>query len=635
MNVEKKSEGNQSTPTNWTINLYALTSLGCFSILYSKYFSGINPISIEGHSLYVHFSFWLHFTGLSLLVIAFAKLIFRLTRKRPTAGFVIVGAMSAILTAWIYIDSQLYALLNIHTNRFILEALLQKDALKQIGLSPSGMISSAWPLFVFLLPHALIKYLSNFRIAVTDRRQFRYFILVTLVALPIDKIAYGYFYFNAQPFVFELKNSSPIYPTPHPYYILSFFQRITGNTSRMGFQGRLESETIDSSSTSKHITYPIKSNHSSYSIGKPYNIIFVIAESLRASDFNISTAPQISALGLNEIQAQNHFSSGNCTHFGLFSLFYGLNPYYFHDFRLSKQPPVGVQLLRENGYDIYATLSRTMQWYDLDKFMFGPTFSAFQPNLESSVESDRAVTDKAISIAQQYNTSSKRYLNFVYYYATHADYQHPDEISPFQPELKGRINFADQYLRDKRGVLINRYKNSIRFIDHEVNRLIGELKKSGAWDNTIVVFTGDHGEEFFEDNKYGHNSGLNTYQTHVPFIMHVPGHAPVIVNKLTSHLDVFQTILDMMQSPPEIQANYQGTNLLTAGSNPVTIGMAHYQRPQSYAILNGDRRTIIDLADGAPRLESVTDLNGNRKQNISLVESDVMFLLRQIRQLRQ
>ncbi len=630
-----KKDSSQDVFAYINLNLYGLVSFLFCSILYSKYFSGINPASMGDYYYYVKISFWLNFLVFWLLAVFFAKLVFYLTPGHKKTGFIIVGGMSILITIWVYVDSQVHTLLNLHVSRYFIEALMQKDALDQIGLGVPDILLGSWSLLVFLLPHFFIKQLSNIKIYAFGKKLFLYLFLVIIGFVLLDKLAYGYYYFVAKPFVFELKNSPLIYPTLHPYYISGFYQRVTGGASRSGFHGKLQNELVDANATLKNIVYPVNKIPENKKIEKPYNIIVIVAESLRASDFNSLTAPKLNEIKRHEIFAENHYSASNCTHFGLFSLFYGINPHYFHDFRLSKQMPIGVQLLKDNGYDINVTLSRTMQWYDLDAFMFGADYKTYEPNLESNIERDRAVTEKAISLAQQYSNSNQRYLNFVYYYATHADYQHPDEFSRFEPELKGRINFADRELKQKQKVLLNRYKNSIGFVDHEVGRLIESLKKTGAWENTILIFTGDHGEEFFEENKYGHNSSLNSYQTQVPFLMHIPNHDPAVIKTLTSHMDVFQTIMEVLQSPKEIYSSFQGESMLSVRKSPLIIGMAHYQRPEKYAILKDNRKTTVDFSDGSPRVESVVNINDGQNENVRVVESDIMYLLQQLRQLKR
>jgi membrane-anchored protein YejM (alkaline phosphatase superfamily) len=92
---------------------------------------------------------------------------------------------------------------------------------------------------------------------------------------------------------------------------------------------------------------------------------------------------------------------------------------------------------------------------------------------------------------------------------------------------------------------LNDYRNSIHYVDELVGRLLDDLESSGALENTIVVITSDHGEEF-NDNKanyWGHTSNFTGYQTRVPMIVYMPGKAPREVHEATAHVDIPPTLL--------------------------------------------------------------------------------------------
>ncbi|MEL0625273.1 sulfatase-like hydrolase/transferase, partial [Marinomonas arenicola] len=64
----------------------------------------------------------------------------------------------------------------------------------------------------------------------------------------------------------------------------------------------------------------------------------------------------------------------------------------------------------------------------------------------------------------------------------------------------------------------NRYRTAVYQDDMLVGKVMDDLKKRGLLDNTIVGFTGDHGQEF-NDNKHniwGHSSNFTAAETHVP-----------------------------------------------------------------------------------------------------------------------
>jgi membrane-anchored protein YejM (alkaline phosphatase superfamily) len=93
------------------------------------------------------------------------------------------------------------------------------------------------------------------------------------------------------------------------------------------------------------------------------------------------------------------------------------------------------------------------------------------------------------------------------------------------------------------GLIMNRYINSCNHLDTQFGRVIDYLQEKGLLDSTIVVMTGDHGEEFMETGRWGHNSNFTDWQTLVPMVLWAPGMEHGVVKKMTSHLDLPATIL--------------------------------------------------------------------------------------------
>jgi membrane-anchored protein YejM (alkaline phosphatase superfamily) len=85
--------------------------------------------------------------------------------------------------------------------------------------------------------------------------------------------------------------------------------------------------------------------------------------------------------------------------------------------------------------------------------------------------------------------------------------------------------------------------------------------------NTIIVVTSDHGEEFNDNGAgyWGHASNFTEYQTHVPMVIYVPGHAPRRVTALTTHVDIPTTLIQEVCRPEQDERMYSnGTNLFRA-----------------------------------------------------------------------
>ena len=106
------------------------------------------------------------------------------------------------------------------------------------------------------------------------------------------------------------------------------------------------------------------------------------------------------------------------------------------------------------------------------------------------------------------------------------------------------------------------YDGSIRGMDAEIGRLIERLRALGLAERTLVVFTGDHGEEFLEHGRTFHGQTTYGELADVPLILWGPGRVPkgVVVEETVQVLDLMPTLLEMSRlSVPE---GIQGRSLL-------------------------------------------------------------------------
>lgn len=65
-------------------------------------------------------------------------------------------------------------------------------------------------------------------------------------------------------------------------------------------------------------------------------------------------------------------------------------------------------------------------------------------------------------------------------------------------------------------------------------------------ENTLIVITGDHGEEFMENGRWGHNSTFSDEQIRVPLVLWVPGRERHEETLRTSHMDLLPTLLPLL-----------------------------------------------------------------------------------------
>src|SRR5690606_19617476 len=102
--------------------------------------------------------------------------------------------------------------------------------------------------------------------------------------------------------------------------------------------------------------------------------------------------------------------------------------------------------------------------------------------------------------------------------------------------------------------LVAQYDGAIAYADAQLGRLIDALRRSGALDDTLLIVTADHGEEFYEHRNWRHGNQLYNEVVHVPLTFRLPGRlAPGRRPDLSMSVDVFPTIVSLVggQSPPE------------------------------------------------------------------------------------
>jgi membrane-anchored protein YejM (alkaline phosphatase superfamily) len=274
---------------------------------------------------------------------------------------------------------------------------------------------------------------------------------------------------------------------------------------------------------------------------KPYNIVWLVSESLRADMLNPEFMPNTWKFADQSQQFLNHYSGGNGTRMGMFSQFYGLYGGYWFDFLYAHRSPMLVDLIKKNDYSMMAYTSSRFSYPEFDKTIFA---SLKDEQLQSYTEGagwerDRKnVTDMLGFI----KNAQEPFFSFMFFESAHANYYFPDE-SIIRDDYIDDFNYLTVDIEENIERIRNRYINATHHLDSQLGRVYAALEEQGLLDNTIVVVTGDHGEEFMEKGRWGHNSTFSQEQIRVPMLIHIPGRAAGKTSVMTSHLDMPATIM--------------------------------------------------------------------------------------------
>jgi arylsulfatase A-like enzyme len=106
------------------------------------------------------------------------------------------------------------------------------------------------------------------------------------------------------------------------------------------------------------------------------------------------------------------------------------------------------------------------------------------------------------------------------------------------------------------------YDSAVSYHDLQLGRLIKQLKSWGIWDQTMLIITADHGEEFFEDKRCGHGGSLRDSLVRVPLLVRDPSRFPggTIIDEGAEGIDLVPTMLAALDKPAP--AGAQGDSLV-------------------------------------------------------------------------
>lgn len=179
-----------------------------------------------------------------------------------------------------------------------------------------------------------------------------------------------------------------------------------------------------------------------------------------------------------------------------------------------------------------------------------------------------------------HRNQSEKFFAFVHYYDPHFPYvppqkwhkKHLSSIPPgtpltqqdrnplektFQEKIDPALNFRSSEIHrlkynEEIDALLKLYLSEIEYTDYAIGQLIDRLEKTNLRSKTVIIVTADHGENLVEHwgmNKFfGHGSLTFETETHVPFIISLPGVIPSgkRVQQIASHVDIFPTLVDMI-----------------------------------------------------------------------------------------
>lgn len=461
------------------------------------------------------------------------------TLKVLTLG--VAAPLMSLALMMLFVDGQVYSMYGFHLNGFVWNLVTTPGGIASMGMSESAVYFAMGFMVVTVALEAGLAYLTlrflepAWRVSGFHPSWKRIALAAFLLLTLTERVAFGFSSINAYAPIVLAANAFPLYqPT-------SF----RGTAKALGYSVPRNKTFHLPAAAAAHLRYPARPLEITKP-EKPLNIVWLVAESWRWDMLSPDIMPDTWRFAQQARRYTHHYSGGNGTRMGLFSMFFGLYGNYWFPMLAKHQGPVLMDVLQREGYQLQMYTSASFSYPEFDKTIFAqmPSASLHQDQEGPSWKRDQAnVSDLISGIARR--DRARPFLSFMFFESPHAPYLFPPESAIRKPYLEN-LNYATMDLKRDMGLIKNRYLNACHHLDSQFARIIEHLRKEGLLDSTLVILTGDHGEEFMEKGHWGHNSDFVEEQIRVPLVLWVPGTGPVQIDRMTSHLDLPATLLPLL-----------------------------------------------------------------------------------------
>ena len=337
------------------------------------------------------------------------------------------------------------------------------------------------------------------------------------------------------------------------------------------------------------------------------NVLLVVIDTLRADHLHLygyprRTSDHIDALGATGWVFERHIASSGQTVPSTLSLLLSMHPAehgflhlgYGHFAKNRPRYREGLLFLAE----VFAAAG-----YRTGGFVGNPFLqreNGFAQGFERFVYSDASgemLTKESLVWLSERDPGSRPFFAYLHYFDVHSPYDPPGEYHDrFERPADGRYvhrngpapetNEADLLAS------VALYDGEIAYVDDQIGGLLAALERMGERENTMIVVTSDHGEEFLDHGGLGHGTSVYGELVWVPLIVAGPGitGSGRRITHLTRHLDLAPTLLALAGIPSP--SSFRGGALTSAP------GPAFADDGPWLGVYASDRKLILDRKTG-------------------------------------
>jgi lipoteichoic acid synthase len=348
---------------------------------------------------------------------------------------------------------------------------------------------------------------------------------------------------------------------------------------------------------------------------RPRNVIQVVLESTGARYLSLygsvyPTTPNLVEASRHALVYDSFYSHAGFTANAMASMLLSVHPYMTWREYTQEYPDFPgttvAELLRPRGYRTAFITSSYLDYVCMDCFLQNRGYDEVLDwkvvgkdrgaELSSWGGDEASLVDHTLDWVSR--EPGKPFYAVLWTQQSHHPYE-PVAETPFQNFFEGQQELPpDDYD-------LGRYLNTVQQVDRQIGRLLAGLQEKGLAEDTIVIFTGDHGEGFGQPHHtWGHGFRVYDEGVRVPLVIWSPSLFPEgrRVGTVGGHVDINPTIADLLGL--EAPESWEGRSLFAKDRPPRTY---FYAANDDYllGVREGDYKYIFNVTRGREELYDV------------------------------
>jgi arylsulfatase A-like enzyme len=378
---------------------------------------------------------------------------------------------------------------------------------------------------------------------------------------------------------------------------------------------------------------------------KAPSVVLITVDTLRADHLGCYGYPKQTSANIDRFAAEamlfeNCFSHAPVTSSSFASILSGFLPHetkVFENWPLPAEVETLAQIMRRRGYSTVAVVSN---YAIRGAAGWSPGFSIYDDTMKS-VELVRHsperiaedATNRAIKLLKKFHKDPL--FLWVHYQDPHGPYTPPERFGRmfYDPDQKPRNLRVNGSLSGRGGIpsyqrlgnnrdfyyYLSQYDGEIRYWDEHFGRLLEALKTTGLYDDDLIIFSSDHGEDVGQrDYFFSHGENIYNSLIHVPLVIKLGDQLKGRRTHFVQHLDIVPTILELIGIEPD--RRLRGCDLL--GDEPLSREIfsemrSPIARENKCSVIFGGFKLIYTLPSNKYEL---FNLNTDRNEEHDLVK---------------